>query len=365
MRLSPARLLALMGSVVIFLTACGSTSSPTTSQSGPLTPAQTKGRTLTIAGWGGAWTDATKAFAQHFADQYGVTIQYPSFDDPEITLQTQEQAGSVQMDVVDSASWISYKKGILAPFPDYLNNTIKANVDPVCVSSYFIGCYGATADVIACNPAVMAKCPTNAKEFWDVQDFPGPRAIDGVTPDAALLFGLLADGVDKSKIYPIDINRGINSLKKIKPNVQVWTTSGGQMQQVLVNKEVGVEYAWNGRVFTTKQHQLPNLQVSWTDSVVSNPTQGGLAVAKGSPNADLAFTFLNWWVQQAQYQADWTSALTYPTPNKKVNSLLSPAVLAAMPFSSQHPTPVLEDAEWTYEHQTEEEKAFQTFLTGS
>ena len=365
MTLSPARKLALVAAAMLLLTACGSSSSPSGSTSGPLTPAQAKGRTLVLAGWGGAWTDATKAFANHFAQEYGVTIQYPSFDDPEITLQTQEQAGSVQMDVVDTASWISYKKGILAEFPQYLRDTIKANVDPVCISDYFIGCYGATADVIACNPAVVSKCPTNAKEFWDVQNFPGPRAIDAVTPDAALLFALMADGADKTKLYPIDITRGINSLKKIKSHVQVWTTSGGQMQQVLVNKEVGIEYAWNGRVFTTLQHQIPDLKVSWDDSVVSNPSQGGLAVAKGSPNADLAFTFLNWWVQQAQYQADWTSALTYPTPNKKVNSLLSPAVLAAMPFAPNHTQPVLEDADWTFQHQTEEEKAFQTFLTGS
>ena len=270
-----------------------------------------------------------------------------------------------QMDVVDSASWISYKKGILAPFPDYLVNTIKANVDPVCVSSTFIGCYGATANVIACNPSIISKCPTNAQQFWDVQGYPGPRAMDAVTPDATLLFALLADGVSKDKLYPIDITKAINKLKKIKPKVQVWLTSGGQMQQVLVNKEVGIEYGWNGRIFTTLQHQIPNLQVSWDDSVVSNPTQGGLAVAKGSPNADLAFTFLNWWVQKADLQAEWTSALTYPTPNKKVNSLLTPTVLAAMPFAPNHTQPVLEDAEWTFEHQTEEEKAFQQFLTGS
>jgi len=364
MSLKPARLLALVGVAAMLLTACGSSSTPSSS-GGPLTPAQAKGRTLVLWGWGGAWTDATKKFADHFAQEYGVNIQYPSSGDPENTLLTQSQAGSVQMDVVDSASWISYKKGILATFPDYLVNTIKENVEPVCVSSTFIGCYGATADVIACNPAVVSKCPTNAKEFWDVQNFPGPRAIDGVVPDAALLFGLLASGADKTKLYPININSAISSLKKIKPHIQVWLTSGGQMQQVLVNKEVGIEYGWNGRIFTTLQHQIPNLKVSWDDSVVSNPTQGGLAVAKGSPNADLAFTFLNWWVQQAQFQADWTSALTYPTPNKKVNSLLSPGVLAAMPFAPNHTQPVLEDAEWTFEHQTEEEKAFQTFLTGS
>jgi len=364
MSLKPARLLALVGVAAMLLTACGSSSTPSSS-GGPLTPAQAKGRTLVLWGWGGAWTDATKKFADHFAQEYGVNIQYPSSGDPENTLLTQSQAGSVQMDVVDSASWISYKKGILATFPDYLVNTIKQNVPAVCVSNIFIGCYGDTADVIACNPAVISKCPTNAAQFWDTANYPGPRAIDAVTPDAALLFGLMASGVAKDKLYPLDINAAITSLKKIKSKVNVWTTSGGQMQQVLINKEVGIEYGWNGRIFTTQQHQLPNLQVSWEDSVVCCGAKGGLAVAKGSPNADLAFTFLNWWIQQATLQAEWTSALTYPTPNTKVSALLSPTVLAGMPYAPNHTQPVQQDPEWSFQHLTDEEKAFQQFLTGS
>ena len=75
MSLKSARLLAFVGVAAMLLTACGSSSTPTTS-SGPLTPSQTKGRTLVIQGWGGAWTDATKKFAEHFASEYGVTIKY-------------------------------------------------------------------------------------------------------------------------------------------------------------------------------------------------------------------------------------------------------------------------------------------------
>jgi spermidine/putrescine-binding protein len=99
----------------------------------------------------------------------------------------------------------------------------------------------------------------------------------------------------------------------------------------------------------------------WDDSTVSKG--GGLAVVKGTPNADLAFTFLNWWVQQAELQAKWSEALTYPTPNKKVPSLLSKTILDALP-AGDHPKPVVIDPEWSFQNQDAMKQAFQQFLTG-
>jgi spermidine/putrescine-binding protein len=359
--------LAVAAAAIIVVTACGgSTPTGNSSSNGPLTPTQTKGMTLTIEGWGGVWTDTTKKFADHFAQQYGVTIQYPSAPNPGTELHLQEQSGNVQMDVVDTISYTNYKQGDVATFPDWLVNEIKKNVSPDCATNYVVGCYGSTAYVIACNPAVVQKCPTNAKEFWDVQNFPGPRAISGTTPpDAQLLFAELAAGTPQDKLYPIDINAAINKLKEIKPHIQVWPTSGSQMQQVLRDKEVGIEYGWNGRIFVVKNQNIPNLQVSWDDSTVAGGGSAGLAVAKGSPNAQLAFTFLWWWIQQAQLQADWTTALTYPTPNKQVNSLLAPDILAAMPGAPNHAKPVNIDPEFSYQHQADEQRAWQQFITGS
>jgi spermidine/putrescine-binding protein len=98
---------------------------------------------------------------------------------------------------------------------------------------------------------------------------------------------------------------------------------------------------------------------------VAGGKQAGLAVAKGAPNKDVAFTFLNWWVQQAELQAEWTKALTYPTPNKKVSDLLPPEILAGLPYSPSHAQPIQIDAQYTADHQDEIQRAFQEFLTGS
>jgi putative spermidine/putrescine transport system substrate-binding protein len=364
MLIKPKLAVTILGALV--LAACGSSPAPSASSGGPLTAEQLKGKTLIIEGWGGAWTDATKAFAEHFAKQYGVTIQYPSAPNPGTAVHLQVQSGTVQMDVVDTVSWTNFKQGDLAKFPPYLVDTLKKNIPAKCVSEYFVGCYGDTATVIGCNPDIIKKCPTNAAEFWDTTNFPGPRAMTGTTPpDAQLLIGLMAAGVPKDKLYPIDIPKAIASLQKIKPKIAVWPASGGQMQQVLIDKEVGIEYGWNGRLFSVQQKQLPNLKVSWDDSVVGGGAQAGLAVAKGAPNADVAFTFLNWWVQQADLQAEWTKTLTYPTPNTKVNALLPPNILAGMPYAPNHTQPVPTDAEYSFQHQAEIQRAFQQFLTGS
>jgi hypothetical protein len=55
--------------------------------------------------------------------------------------------------------------------------------------------------------------------------------------------------------------------------------------------------------------------------------------------------------------------LTYPTPNKKVPSLLSKTILDALP-AGDHPKPVVIDPEWSFQNQDAMKQAFQQFLTG-
>ncbi|ODV43375.1 hypothetical protein AWV79_17990 [Cupriavidus sp. UYMMa02A] len=43
---------------------------------------------------------------------------------------------------------------------------------------------------------------------------------------AELEFALLADGVPKDKLYPIDVQRALKSLDRIKKNVVKWWDTG-------------------------------------------------------------------------------------------------------------------------------------------
>jgi len=340
--------------------ACGS-SSTASSSGGPLTASQLKGKTVNFCDYGGALTAADKKyFGDPFAQQFGVTVKFIDYDDPPTTVHLQEQSGAVQCDVY-AVTYNNYKQGDVETFPSWLQTDAKKYAGDL--AGTFAIQWGDTANVIACNPDVVSKCPTNAQQFFDLQNFPGPRALVGVPPpDDDLLFAEMAMGTPNDKLYPINIDAAINKLKTIKSSV-VWTTSGGQMQQVLVNKEVGIEFGWNGRMFTVLRDSIKNLQISWDNSTVEGKG-GGIGVAKNAPNRDVAFTFIDWWLKQDSLQAQWMTLITYPAPSQAAYKLLAPNIAAMMPYSTSHTLPVSVDPVWQYDNLKKEEAAFQQFLTG-
>ena len=72
--------------------------------------------------------------------------------------------------------------------------------------------------------------PRTWADFWDVQKFPGHRAMLS-NAVRALQFALVADDVPPDKVFPIDVDRAFRKLDQIKPHVKVWWR-GNQSQQL-------------------------------------------------------------------------------------------------------------------------------------
>src|SRR6185437_5664835 len=80
--------------------------------------------------------------------------------------------------------------------------------------------------------------PVSWSDVWNTKKFPGRRGMyTGVT--YTLEFALLADGVPKDKLYPLDLPRAFKSLEKFKRDA-VWWTQFPQVEQMLLSKEVAV-----------------------------------------------------------------------------------------------------------------------------
>ena len=65
----------------------------------------------------------------------------------------------------------------------------------------------------------------NWVDFWDVEKFPGGRAMPGYTAMENMEAALLADGVSREDMYPIDFERGFAKLAEIKPHIANWWTA--------------------------------------------------------------------------------------------------------------------------------------------
>jgi len=72
--------------------------------------------------------------------------------------------------------------------------------------------------------------PSSWADFWDVKKFPGSRSLCLSDSPRTLIFALLADGVPRDQLYPLDIDRAFKKLDQIKPHVKVWWREGTQSQ---------------------------------------------------------------------------------------------------------------------------------------
>jgi spermidine/putrescine-binding protein len=141
--------------------------------------------------------------------------------------------------------------------------------------------------------------------------------------------------------------------------VQVFTSSGSQMEQVLDDKEVGAEILWNGRAYVVKHSQIPNLQLIWSGCSVSGT--GGYGVLKDAPDKDVAFAYLGYLAEHPDLQAQFAEYIDYPQSAKNLISLLPKDVAAALPNGQGCS---VEDALSYTKNAKAIGEAWQQFLTG-
>src|SRR5581483_3539136 len=120
--------------------------------------------------------------------------------------------------------------------------------------------------------------PQNWADFWDLKRFPGSRCMQAYAA-RVLPLALLADGVPKDKLYPMDVNRAFAALERLKPNIRVWWTQGQQSQQLLRDGEVDAIAIWHSRTIgLIKQNQA--VDFTWNQGEID---RAYWVVSKGTP----------------------------------------------------------------------------------
>jgi len=187
------------------------------------------------------------------------------------------------------------------------------------------------------------KHPKTWAEFWDAGRFPGPRTLaDMATGQPNLEFALLADGVPRDKIYPMDLDRAFKSLTRIRPQIRKFWDTGALSAQLMSDKEVVLGSIWNGRLQTLIDKGAP-LSFDWNENMIQIQA---LSVFKGSPNAANAQKLIDF-MMQAEVQAKYATALQYGPTNLKAFGLLTADQLARMPGGPRSKeVGFIQDIEW-------------------
>lgn len=243
--------------------------------------------TVTLASWGGVYQQGeVKALFAPATESLGVRLREETLTGL-ADVRVQVKAGKVNWDIVDLSSAecaVGAKEGLFEKL-DY--SIIKTDgISAGARGEYWIGGMF-YSDVIAWNTKKQKDGPKTWKEFWDVKKFPGTRSLYG-TPRATFEIALLADGVPRDQLYPLDIDRAIKSLERIKPHVTVWWKSGAQSAQLLKDGEVDIIALWASRAIAVRNAGSP---VDYTlDEGILN--FACYAIPKGAPNKDAAMKVL-------------------------------------------------------------------------
>jgi putative spermidine/putrescine transport system substrate-binding protein len=176
--------------------------------------------------------------------------------------------------------------------------------------------------------AFGGKAPNDNPDLWDTKTFPGPRSLcsgtGGLVPD--LEVALMATGVPRDKVYPIDIEKAFASLSKIKPDVDKWWTAGAMPAQLLNDNEVEMTTLWNGRIYALIQSGAP-VQAVWNNQLLKTDTW---AIPKGAPNKENAQKFAAF-ITMAVPQARLSYLIPYGFVNNKAAALMKPDRLPLLP----------------------------------
>jgi putative spermidine/putrescine transport system substrate-binding protein len=178
---------------------------------------------LVFVGFGGSYQEGqTKALFEPFEKETGIKIIQTTGVDI-AKLRAQVQSRNVEWDLIsipDRLRYTAVKDGLLMPL-DY--KTINAkDILPALVTEYAVGCVTIPMLLTYSTKAYPAgKAPVTWMDYWDAKKFPGPRGMYNA-PTYILEFALIADGVPKDKLYPLDVPRAFKSLDRIKGDVKVW-----------------------------------------------------------------------------------------------------------------------------------------------
>jgi putative spermidine/putrescine transport system substrate-binding protein len=149
------------------------------------------------------------------------------------------------------------------------------------------------AQVIAYSPSRFGeKTPRSARDFFDVAQFPGPRAIRRASAKFNLELALLADGVRPGDVYPTlstpaGVTRALKKLSTIRQAL-VWWDRPDEPLKMLAEGRASMATALNGNVFDAQTHGQ-NVEVVWDRELYELDVFG---IPKGDSRADRALAFI-------------------------------------------------------------------------
>lgn len=286
----------------------------------PTAEPQTDPGEVVIVGFGGTTQGAQDtAFFTPFEEATGVRVIQdvdPSID----RLRAMVEGGAVTVDIAQGDK-VSYDLGVEYGLWEPIDYSYFRPEDLEAIPDDQLREYGFGnlyySQIIAYDLRQLPEegpFPENWADFWDLEKFPGMRALPScqnpweALPEAAVM----SAGVPMDEVYPIDIDLALEQVKKIAPNTIFWD-SPAVAAQLLNDQQVVMTQAPNGRIKVLIDAGVP-LAIEWNQARIQSDYW---FVLKDAPNKENAMKFLAF-AALPQQQAIFSQLTAYPNINPKL-----------------------------------------------
>lgn len=324
---------------------------------------------LTVVSWGDAYQQAqTVAFFHPFVDRTGIDLDGTIYGGGLDEIRNQVTSGEVLWDVVDldlADAFAACDEGLLerldpAMLPLGANGEDAAtDFVPGAVGSCWVGTV-VYSQVIVYAPDALSgalnDAPQSAADFFDLEAFPGSRALRDSGPEHNLPFALLADGAAPSEIYRLleteeGIARAFAKLDSLGDTL-LWWRRPNEPIDMLSRGDVVMSTALNGRAFEA-QIQNADLAALWDGQLYGLDVFG---VPKGTPARERAMEFVAF-ASSPLPLAHMASRVPYGPARRSASALVEDNPITGIPMLPFLPTApenfqnaLLIDPEWWAEN---------------
>lgn len=336
----------ILASLILAIPSCNNGGS-SNNTANPNTASST-GITVVSYGGGAYQQSHVDAFCTPFQTVSGVKVQSVSWNAEYGKLKSMVQSRDSGWDVVEVTD-AEFKRGK----QDDLFQKLTVLPDKTDFMAGMVNDYGVAnvywGTVLAYSPSKFpTKHPETWKDFWDVKTFPGKRAIYD-DPRGNLEFALLADGVPRDKLYPLDVERAFRKLDQLKPHISNYWHDGTEAIQLLRSGTVPISTAWNGRIFATRLDKPP-IGYSWDGGALE---LDWWVIPKSSQNAEPASRFVTF-ASSPERMAKQAAAIGYGPVNKSSLKFIESDIRRELPTDDTNfGKTFVVNADWWSEHEAD------------
>lgn len=243
---------------------------------------------LTLAAFGGTTQDnVNEIYLEPFTREKEIEALNDSVDYGK--LYSMVDADNVIWDVVNTDGWFAERAcedGKAEPLTQVVIDAIEEAGLP---DDFYGECHIAAWSYswVLGYQADLPQSPDSWADFYDLEKFPGKRSMWSFDVIGIIESAAISAGADPNDLYPIDVEKALNELEKVKDEV-IFTESLADQIQHLISDRASMGVVTSSRAVEAMEEEQP-VAVRWEEQILAGDAY---FVPAGSANADIAMEFL-------------------------------------------------------------------------